>query len=216
MVQAVRRSAIPDTDAGADLEKDGRWRSPVARLVWDQEIGGSNPPRPTSPPRHRLLRVGANSLGTGGQRLGKDETSLLEPGDKLPSYEPWSRGRLHGGGHHHRREEADQGPLGKGTRPFPAASPQRVRVKNGIADVAGVPEELIEQLSKRSREIRGSLEAVTQRINAERVHLGLAPVEADSAKAMDIAARETRAAKLSHVATAELRAVWRGGAGRRA
>src|SRR5579884_2749003 len=27
---------------------DGRWLSPAERLVWDQEIGGSNPPRPTS------------------------------------------------------------------------------------------------------------------------------------------------------------------------
>jgi hypothetical protein len=34
-------------------------------------------------------------------------------------------------------------------------------------------------------------------------------VEADSAKALDIAARETRAAKLAHVATADLRAGWR-------
>ena len=31
------------------LEAGGRWLSPGKRLVWDQEIGGSNPPRPTSP-----------------------------------------------------------------------------------------------------------------------------------------------------------------------
>ena len=29
----------------------GRWLSPEKRLVWDQEIGGSNPPRPTNPLR---------------------------------------------------------------------------------------------------------------------------------------------------------------------
>jgi hypothetical protein len=60
---------------------------------------------------------------------------------------------------------------------------------------------MIDQFSKRSREIRGALHGVSERINAERVRLGLAPVEADSQKALDIAARETRAAKLSHVST---------------
>ena len=73
-------------------------------------------------------------------------------------------------------------------------------VENGIADVLGVPEKMIEHFSKRSREIRGALEEVTERLNEERVRLGLAPVEADSAKALNIAARETRAAKLAHVA----------------
>jgi conjugative relaxase-like TrwC/TraI family protein len=82
-------------------------------------------------------------------------------------------------------------------------------VENGIADVAGVPEAMIEQFSKRSREIRERLEEVTERINAERERLGLAPVEADSAEALDIAARQTRAAKLHHVATADLRTGWR-------
>lgn len=33
----------------------GRWLSPEKRLVWDQEIGGSNPPRPTNPCRADLL-----------------------------------------------------------------------------------------------------------------------------------------------------------------
>jgi conjugative relaxase-like TrwC/TraI family protein len=82
-------------------------------------------------------------------------------------------------------------------------------VENGIADVARVPEEMIEHFSKRSREIRGRLDEVTRRINEDRVRLGLAPVEADSQEALDIAARETRAAKLQHVATADLRAGWR-------
>jgi conjugative relaxase-like TrwC/TraI family protein len=82
-------------------------------------------------------------------------------------------------------------------------------VENGIADVAGVPEAMIDHFSKRSREIRGRLDEVTDRINADRVRLGLAPVEADSQEALDIAARETRAAKLQHVATADLRAGWR-------
>jgi conjugative relaxase-like TrwC/TraI family protein len=82
-------------------------------------------------------------------------------------------------------------------------------VENGIADVAGVPEEMIDHFSKRSREIRGRLDEVTERINEERVRIGLAPVEADSQEALDIAARETRAAKLQHVATPELRAGWR-------
>jgi conjugative relaxase-like TrwC/TraI family protein len=82
-------------------------------------------------------------------------------------------------------------------------------VENGIADVAGVPEEMIDQFSRRSREIRGRLDEVTGRINENRVQLGLTPVEADSQEALDIAARETRAAKLQHVATPELRASWR-------
>ena len=82
-------------------------------------------------------------------------------------------------------------------------------VENGIADVAGVPEAMIDQFSKRAREIRGHLDKVTDRVNAERERLGLAPVEADSAEAMDIAARQTRAAKLHHVAPADLRARWR-------
>jgi conjugative relaxase-like TrwC/TraI family protein len=82
-------------------------------------------------------------------------------------------------------------------------------VENGIADVSGVPEEMIERFSKRSREIRERLDEVTERINEERERLGLAPVEADSQDALDIAARETRAAKLEHVATSELRAGWR-------
>jgi conjugative relaxase-like TrwC/TraI family protein len=82
-------------------------------------------------------------------------------------------------------------------------------VENGIADVAGVPEAMIEQFSKRAREIRGRLDEVTDRVNAERERLGLAPVEADSAEATNIAAQQTRAAKLQHVATADLRAGWR-------
>jgi conjugative relaxase-like TrwC/TraI family protein len=82
-------------------------------------------------------------------------------------------------------------------------------VVNGIADVAGVPEQMIDHFSKRSREIRGHLREVTERINQERERLGLAPVEADSQEALDIAARETRAAKLQHVPTADLRADWR-------
>jgi conjugative relaxase-like TrwC/TraI family protein len=82
-------------------------------------------------------------------------------------------------------------------------------VENGIADVAGVPERMIDQFSKRAREIRGRLDEVTERVNAERERLGLAPVEADSVEAMDIAARQTRAAKLQHVSTADLRAGWR-------
>jgi conjugative relaxase-like TrwC/TraI family protein len=83
-------------------------------------------------------------------------------------------------------------------------------VVNGIADVAGVPEQMIHQFSKRSREIRGRLREVTERVNQERERLGLAPVEADSQEALDKAARETRAAKLQHIPTAELRVAWRG------
>ena len=81
-------------------------------------------------------------------------------------------------------------------------------VVNGIADVAGVPEEMIDLFSKRSKEIRGRLDEVTKRINADRLRLGLPPVEAHSQEALDIAARETRAAKLYHTATPELRAGW--------
>jgi conjugative relaxase-like TrwC/TraI family protein len=79
------------------------------------------------------------------------------------------------------------------------------QVENGIADVAGVPEAMIEHFSKRSREIRGRLDEVTERINEDRVRRGLAPVEANSQEALDIAARETRAAKLQHKPTVELR-----------
>ncbi|HXM54003.1 MAG TPA: MobF family relaxase [Candidatus Dormibacteraeota bacterium] len=86
-------------------------------------------------------------------------------------------------------------------------------VENGIADVRGVPENLVGRFSKRSREIRGALDQVRERLNAERARLGLPPVEADSASAMNIAARETRAAKLAHAATADLRAGWREEAG---
>jgi TrwC relaxase len=86
-------------------------------------------------------------------------------------------------------------------------------VENGIADVRGVPEHLIERFSKRSREIRGALDEVRERLNAERARLGLPPVDANSASAMNIAARETRAAKLAHLATADLRAGWREEAG---
>ena len=67
---------------------------------------------------------------------------------------------------------------------------------------------MIDLFSKRSKEIRGRLDDVTDRINKERMRLGLAPVEADSQEALDIAARETRAAKLQHVATGELRINW--------
>jgi TrwC relaxase len=47
-------------------------------------------------------------------------------------------------------------------------------VENGMADVAGVPEAMIEQSSKRAKEIRGRLDEVTDRVNAERERLGLA------------------------------------------
>jgi hypothetical protein len=67
---------------------------------------------------------------------------------------------------------------------------------------------MIDLFSKRSKEIRGRLDEVTERINEGRVRLGLAPVEVDSQEALDISARETRAAKLQHIATSELRADW--------
>jgi conjugative relaxase-like TrwC/TraI family protein len=83
-------------------------------------------------------------------------------------------------------------------------------VENGLADIAGVPEEMILHFSKRAQELRGSLEEITQRLNEERARLGMAPVEADSQDALNIAAQQTRAAKLYHVATDELRADWHG------
>ena len=30
------------------VRNGGRWLSPAKRLLWEQEIGGSNPPRPTT------------------------------------------------------------------------------------------------------------------------------------------------------------------------
>jgi len=81
-------------------------------------------------------------------------------------------------------------------------------VVNGIADIAGVPEGLIDLFSKRSKEIRGRLDEVTERINEERVRMGMPLVDADSQEALDIAARETRAAKLQHIAAGDLRADW--------
>ncbi len=68
---------------------------------------------------------------------------------------------------------------------------------------------MIERFSKRSREIRGRMAEVAERINRERARLGLEPVTAVSAEALDLAARQTRAAKLQHLATSELRAGWR-------
>lgn len=67
----------------------------------------------------------------------------------------------------------------------------------------------MERFSKRSREIRGRMAEVAERINRERARLGLEPVTAVSAEALDLAARQTRAAKLQHLATSELRAGWR-------
>src|ERR1700694_2041241 len=32
----------------APVQNCGRWLSPAKRLLWEQEIGGSNPPRPTN------------------------------------------------------------------------------------------------------------------------------------------------------------------------
>ena len=51
---------------------------------------------------------------------------------------------------------------------------------NRIADVAGVPEVMIDHFSKRLRDIRGPLDEVIKRIDGDRVRLGLSPVEADS------------------------------------
>ena len=36
------------------FRKSGAWRSPVARLLWEQDVGGSNPLAPTMPPGHAL------------------------------------------------------------------------------------------------------------------------------------------------------------------
>lgn len=83
------------------------------------------------------------------------------------------------------------------------------RVENGLADVARVPEEMIALFSKRSQELHGALEEVTRRLNEERMKLGLRPIEAESGAALDIAANQTRGAKLYNVATDDLRAGWR-------
>ncbi len=34
-------------DLAQPLEQFGAWRSPVARLLWEQEVPGSNPGAPT-------------------------------------------------------------------------------------------------------------------------------------------------------------------------
>lgn len=80
------------------------------------------------------------------------------------------------------------------------------QVENGVADVAGVLEDMIDHFSKRSHELLGALEEVTRRVNEERIRLGLTPVEAESEEALNIAANQTRGAKLYHVASDELRA----------
>ncbi|HZV52177.1 MAG TPA: hypothetical protein VFD49_20730 [Candidatus Dormibacteraeota bacterium] len=49
----------------------------------------------------------------------------------------------------------------------------------------------MERFSKRSREIRGRMAEVAERINRERARLGLEPVTAVSAEALDLAARQT-------------------------
>jgi conjugative relaxase-like TrwC/TraI family protein len=82
-------------------------------------------------------------------------------------------------------------------------------VVHGTADVVGVPVAMLERFSKRAREISGHLEAVAKRINRERRQLGLEPVTIGSPAALEVAAHRTRAAKLAHLATSELRASWR-------
>ena len=83
------------------------------------------------------------------------------------------------------------------------------RVRNGIAEVEGVERSVIDQLSKRRHELLGATQAVTDRINRERLKLGLPRIESDSERARDIASHETRARKLLGLSTDELRARWR-------
>ena len=82
-------------------------------------------------------------------------------------------------------------------------------VRNGIAEVEGVERSVIDRFSKRRHELLGATQAVTDRINRERLKLGLPRIESDSERARDIASHETRARKLLGLATDELRARWR-------
>ena len=82
-------------------------------------------------------------------------------------------------------------------------------VRNGIAEVEGVERSVINHFSKRRHELLGATQAVTERINRERLKLGLPRIESDSERARDIASHETRARKLLGLGTDELRARWR-------
>ena len=82
-------------------------------------------------------------------------------------------------------------------------------VRNGIAEVEGVERSVIDRFSKRRHELLGATQAVTDRINRERLKLGLPRIESDSERARDIASHETRARKLLGLATDELRVRWR-------
>ncbi len=68
----------------------GAWRSLVARLLWEQDAGGSNPPAPTSkfkPLRYTLRKGFFRCWGLIGDSLKNAKQNVM----RLPKY----RRRLH-------------------------------------------------------------------------------------------------------------------------
>ena len=54
--QSDAHSVLQKALDGSIRPSDGAWRSPVARLLWEQVVGGSNPSAPTN-----FLEVGSTS-----------------------------------------------------------------------------------------------------------------------------------------------------------
>jgi hypothetical protein len=88
----------------------GVWRSPVARLLWEQDVGGSNPLTPTNVRcidvctmyEPRPLRVaqmqGGREVASGGVPFGYVAASDERPTQQLGRYERPSVGASSSGG----------------------------------------------------------------------------------------------------------------------
>ena len=55
-------AALTDTAGPDNMRADGVWRSLVARLLWEQEAGGSNPLTPTNTKPFRPAGAGVSAL----------------------------------------------------------------------------------------------------------------------------------------------------------
>ncbi len=85
---------------------------------------------------------------------------------------------------------------------------QWTEVRHGIADIEGIERLVIDAFSKRRDEILNALPEVAERLNHQRLLLGLPPIDPDSQDALDIASHQTRARKLLDTSTEELRRGW--------
>ncbi len=72
----------------------------------------------------------------------------------------------------------------------------------------GIERSVIDAFSKRGDEILNALPEVAERLNQQRLLLGLSLIDPDSRDALDIASHQTRARKLSDSSTEELRRGW--------